>query len=148
MVSDSEYRRGRSVFSALRVHLVFVTRYRRGALNDDMLNLCEATMRDICADFDARLVEFTGEDDHVHLLIEYPPKVAVSRLVNSLKGVSARRLRDEYTERVNRHSINGHLWSPSYLAASGDGAPTSIIRQYIEQQRQPPRTPGRPNLTR
>ncbi|TLF77351.1 IS200/IS605 family transposase [Nocardia cyriacigeorgica] len=148
MVSEAEYRRGRSVVSALHVHLVFVTKYRRGVLNDAMLNLCEATMREVCADFDARLVEFNGDDDHVHVLIEYPPKVAISKLVNSLKGVSARRLRHEFTSRVNRHSMNGHLWSPSYLAASRGDAPISIVRQYIEQQRRPPRAPGRPKLTR
>jgi putative transposase len=128
--------------------LVFVTKYRRGVLNDDMLNLCEATMREVCADFEARLTEFNGEEDHVHLLIEYPPKVAISKLVNSLKGVSARRLRYEFTGRVNQHSMNGHLWSPSYFAASCGGAPISIVRQYIEQQQRPPRGPGRPKSTR
>ncbi len=148
MVSESEYRRGRSVVTALHVHLVFVTKYRRGVLNDDMLALCETTMREVCDNFEARLIEFNGEEDHVHLLIEYPPKVAISKLVNSLKGVSARRLRYEFTGRVNRHSMNGHLWSPSYFAASCGGAPISIVRQYIEQQQRPPRGPGRPKLMR
>jgi putative transposase len=63
--------------------------------------------------------------------------VAVSTLVNSLKGVPARRLRSEFTGRVNRHIMHGHLWSPSYFAASCDEAPLIIIRQYIEQQRRP-----------
>ena len=90
-----------------------------------------------CGDFGARLREFTGEDDHVHLLVQYPAKVAVPALVNSLKGVSARRLRSEFTGRVNRHIMHGHFWSPSYFAASCGGAPLSIIRQYIEQQRRP-----------
>ena len=148
MVSESEYRRGRSVVTALHVHLVFVTKHRHGVLNDDMLTLCETTMGAVCDDFDARLVEFNGEEDHVHLLIEYPPKVAISKLVNSLKGVSARRLRYEFTSRVNQHSMNGHLWSPSYFAASCGGTPTSTIRQYIEQQQRPPRSPGRPKMMR
>ena len=146
MVSEPEYRRGRSVVSALHVHLVFVTKYRRGVLNDDMLTLCETIMGDVCNDFEARLVEFNGEDDHVHLLVEYPPKVTISKLVNSLKGVSARRLRYEFTGRVNRHSMNGHLWSPSYFAASCGGAPISIVRQYIETQRRPSSGFGRPKL--
>lgn len=148
MDSEPEYRRGRSVVTALHVHLVFVTKYRRGVLDDDMLTLCETTMREVCDDFDARLVEFNGEEDHVHLLVEYPPKVAISKLVNSLKGVSARRLRYELTGLVNQHSMNGHLWSPSYFAASCGGAPISIVRQYIEQQQRPPRSPGRPKLMR
>lgn len=94
-------------------------------------------MRKVCSDFGAELREFNGEDDHVHLLVEYPPKVSISTLVNSLKGVSARRLRAQFTGRVNRHLIHGHFWSPSYFAASCGGAPLSIVKQYIEQQRRP-----------
>lgn len=56
-----------------------------------------------------RLVEFNGEHDHVHLLIEYPPKVAISKPVNSLKGVSARKLRDELRYWIDQHPMNGHL---------------------------------------
>jgi putative transposase len=90
-----------------------------------------------CADFHADLTEFNGEHDHVHLLVEYPPKVSVSTLVNSLKGVSSRRLRRDFTGPMNRASMHGRFWSPSYLAASCGGAPLSIIRQYVEQQRRP-----------
>ncbi len=87
----------------------------------------------VCDDFGARLVECNGEDGHVQLLVEYPSKVAVSSLVNSLKGVSARRLRQRYRVRTQRE----HLWSPSYLAASCGGAPLEIMRRYVEQQRRP-----------
>ena len=137
MTIPEDYRRGRHVVSALHVHLVFVTKYRRGVLDADMLACCHDAMRKVCGDFGAELREFNGEDDHVHLLVEYPPKVTVSALVNSLKGVSARRLRSEFTGRVNRHIMHGHFWSPSYFAASCGGAPLSIIRHYIEQQRAP-----------
>ncbi|APU40982.1 IS200/IS605 family transposase [Streptomyces sp. TN58] len=137
MATDGELRRGRHVVSAMHVHLVFVTRYRRGVFNDDMLTVCEATMRKVCEDFEAELIEFNGEDDHVHLLVHYPPKVAVSGLVNSLKGVSARILRRDFTGRVNRALMHGHFWSPSYFAASCGGAPLTVVRQYIEQQRRP-----------
>ena len=139
MTFPEDYRRGRHVVSALNVHLVFVTKYRRGVLDAAMLDACETAMRKVCADFSADLREFNGEDDHVHLLVEYPPKVAVSAMVNSLKGVSARRLRSEFAGRVNRAIMHGHFWSPSYFAASCGGAPLSIIRQYIEQQRAPVR---------
>jgi len=125
------------VVSALHVHLVFVTRYRRGVLDDDMLRFCETVMRKVCEDFEADLREFDGEAGHVHLLVRYPPKVSVSALVNSLKGVSARLLRTEYTGKVNRARMNGHFWSPSYFAASCGGAPLSAIRQYIERQQRP-----------
>jgi putative transposase len=137
MTVGHDYRRGRHVVSALHVHLVFVTKYWRGALNDEMLRLCQDVMRHVCADFGAELREYNGEHDHVHLLLFYPPKISLSVLVNSLKGVSARMLRSQFTGRVNQASMHGHFWSPSYFAASCGGAPLNIIQHYIEQQRHP-----------
>ncbi|MER5973420.1 IS200/IS605 family transposase [Streptomyces sp. NPDC002055] len=133
----NDYRRGRHVVSAMHVHLVFVTKSRRGVFDEEMLTRCEEVMRKVCEDFEAELTEFNGERDHVHLLINYPPKVAVSKLVNSLKGVSTRRIRQKFTGRVNRATMHGHMWSPSHFAASCGGAPLEIIRQYIEQQQRP-----------
>jgi putative transposase len=132
----------------MHAHLVFVTKYRRGVFDDPMLTRCEAVMRSVCEDFAADLAEFNGETDHVHLLVNYPPKVAVSVLVNSLKGVSSRMLRKEFTGQMNRAIMHGHLWSPSYFAGSVGGAPISVLREYIEQQRRPPRGQGRPRLMR
>jgi putative transposase len=73
--------------------LVFVTKYRRGELNSEHIRYLTEVFRNVCGDFGATLVECNGEDDHMHLLIEYPPKVPVSTLANSLIGVPARRLR-------------------------------------------------------
>jgi putative transposase len=137
MTIPDDYRRGRHAVSALHVHLVFMTNYRHGVLDDAMPRRREAVMRKACADFAADLREFNVQTDHVHLLIQYPPKISVPALVNSLKGVSARRLRAEFTGCVNRASLHRHFWSPSYFAASSGRAPLSIIRRYIEQQRHP-----------
>ncbi|ABY21890.1 ISRs3 [Renibacterium salmoninarum ATCC 33209] len=76
---DPNIRHGRHVVHNLHAHLVFVTKYRRGVLNNDMLTRCEEIMDDICKDFEAELTEFNGEEDHVHLLVHYPPKVALSK---------------------------------------------------------------------
>lgn len=89
----------------------------------------------MCDDFNALLVEFNGEDDHVHLLLEYPPTVTLSRLVNSLKGVTSRLVRARRFPEVQRKLYGEHLWSPSYFAASCGGAPLQLVRQYIEDQR-------------
>ena len=137
MSDPAEYRRGRHVVSALHVYLVFVTKYRRDVFDDAMLRRCEDIMVEVCDSFEAELREFNGEHDHVRLLVHYPPKVAISKLVNSLKGVSSHYLRKEFTGRVNRAHIGGVFWSPSYFAASCGGAPLSIIKAYIEQQRRP-----------
>ena len=69
--------------------------------------------------------------------MHYPPKVALSRLVGSLKGVSARRLRQEFPDHIRKYLRGGHFWSPSYFAASCGGAPLAIIKEYIEQQKRP-----------
>ena len=99
---DPDVRRGRSVVYNLHAHLVFTTKYRRGALTDAILTRCQQIMADVCAGFGAELREFNGEHDHVHLLVHYPPTVALSKLVNSLKGVSARYLRQEFGPHLRR----------------------------------------------
>jgi putative transposase len=121
----------------MHVHLVFTTKYRRGALTDAILTRCEEIMRNVCVDFGAELREFNGEDDHVHLLVHYPPSVAVSKLVNSLKGVSSRYLRQEHGTHLRRYLWGDHLWSPSYFAGSCGGAPLALIKEYIENQQRP-----------
>jgi putative transposase len=91
----------------------------------------------VCADFEVELVEFHGEDDHVHLRVNYPPKVAVSNLVNSLKGVSSRMIRKKNYPGIRKKLWGGALWPPSYFAGSCGGGPVAVIRQYIEQQQTP-----------
>lgn len=117
----------------MHVHLVFLTKYREDVPTHPMLESLEGLFRKVCLDFEAELVEFNGEDDLVHLLVNYPPKVAVSGLVNSLKGASSRVLRSQFPE-LKKHLWKGALWSPSYFAGSCGGAPIEIIKQYIENQ--------------
>ena len=76
----------------MHVHLVFVAKYRRKVFTPAVIATLQTVFAKICEDFEAALVECDGDYDHVHLLINYPPKTSVSRLVNSLKGASSRRL--------------------------------------------------------
>ena|SRR5215469_6270853 len=128
--------RGRHCVFAMHVHLVFVTKYRHRVLDGDAVNRLRALFSNVCTDFEAELVQMDGEDNHVHLLVKYPPKVAVSNLVNSLKGVSSRMLRQERPDLAARY-WKGVLWSPSYFAASCGGAPIDILKNYIQQQKTP-----------
>ncbi|WP_107054781.1 IS200/IS605 family transposase, partial [Streptomyces sp. NRRL WC-3725] len=88
-------RKGRHVVHNLHVHLVFVTKYRRGAMTNAMLTRCEEIMREVCSDFEAELKQFNGEDDHVHLLVHYPPKVQreLSRKAKGSKNRGKARIR-------------------------------------------------------
>lgn len=124
--------------SAMHVHLVFVTKYRRGVLTDEAIEIIRVTAKRICLKFDADLQSLDGDDDHVHLLVAYPPTVSISRLVNSLKGVTSRDIRSANLPEVRARLWGNHLWSPSYFAASCGGAPLDIIRAYVENQRVDP----------
>ena len=137
MAEDSDVRTGRHCFFLLHAHLVFVTKYRHRVFGDRHLARMEEIMRAVCEDFEVELVEFNGEANYVHLLVNFPPKIALSRLVNSLKGVSSRRLRQEFPDLVRHYWRAQRLWSGSYFAGSLGGAPVSVLRQYIETQEHP-----------
>ena len=134
---SNDTRRGRHVVYNLHVHLVFVAKYRGKVFTKEILDDMRGIFESVCTDFEAQLVEFDGENDHVHLLVNYPPKVPISKLVNSLKGVSSRMIRRKNYPSIREKLWCGALWSPSYFAGSCGGAPISIIRQYIEQQNTP-----------
>lgn len=121
----------------MHVHLVFVTKYRREVFTKSILDELRSIFTHVCTDFAARLIEFEGEGDHVHLLVEYPPTVSVSKLVNGLKGVSSRLIQKKEYPSVKEALWGRSLWSPSYFAGACGGAPIARVRQYIEQQNSP-----------
>ena len=77
----------------MHIHLVFVTKYRREVFTKEILNELRPIFSSVCKDFGSELTEFDGGRDHVHLLVNYPRKISVSKLVNSLKGVSSHLIR-------------------------------------------------------
>lgn len=123
--------------SNLHAHLVFTPKYRKAVFTSKLLTTCESAMHKVCDDFDVELTEFNGESDHVHLLIQYPPTVQLSSLVNSLKGVSSRIMRRDHPAEVKKVLWGDHLWSPSYFVGSCGGAPLSIVKDYITNQKRP-----------
>ena len=137
MENNSDIRHGRHCVFKMHVHLVFVTKYRRNAFTKEIVQDLRQIFSSVCKDFESELIECDGEDDHIHLLVNYPPKVAIAKLVNSLKGVSSRMIRRKSYASITNKLWGGALCSPSYFAGSCGGAPISIIRQYIEQQQTP-----------
>ena len=95
----------------MHIHLVFATKYRRYVFTKQILDALKIIFPSVCNDFEADLVEFDGEKYHVHLLITYPPKVSISRSVNSLKGVSGRLIRKK-----KYPSIPSMLWGGEMLS--------------------------------
>lgn len=141
MAQSSDFYRGRHVVSKLNAHLVFVTKYRKGCISERAFAILSEAWRTVAADFESEVSEAGYERDHVHLLVAYPPKVAVSKLVNSLKGVSARMLRSANLPEIDRALWGDHFWSPSYCVVSCGDAPMEIVKAYVERQRGRPSTP-------
>jgi putative transposase len=128
--------KGRSV-SDLKVHLVLTTKYRRKVFNTEMLNRLHEILEDLLRKWDCKLVEFNGEADHVHVLFQYHPDIALSNLVNNLKSVTSRKLRQEFADYLASIYWKDVFWNGSYFVASCGGVTISMLRQYIENQSRP-----------
>jgi putative transposase len=118
MSHESDIRHGRHCVFKLHVHWVFVAKYRRRVFDARAIDVLHSIFADVCSDAQATLVEMDGEDDHVHLLVEYPPKVAVASLVNSLKGVSSCLLRQQRPD-IRKRYWKGVLWCPVRFLLQG-----------------------------
>ncbi|NES21358.1 MAG: IS200/IS605 family transposase [Symploca sp. SIO3E6] len=129
-----QFRRERHSVTDLKVHLVCVTKYRDEVFNHEQLKLIEEVFRHVASQMNFQILEINGEDEHVHALIEYPPKLSVSKIVNALKGVSSRRYGKAGFRKPHNKSA---LWSPSYFAVSVGGTPIEVLIHYIKNQKKP-----------
>jgi len=131
------WRTGRSCKFKNFYHLVFVTKYRRDVFTHPMLLRIQDVFQETCQQMDCELLEFNGEDDHVHILISVPPKLSIAILVGKLKGKSSYFIRQEFWSKLKQKLWGEHLWSPSYCSVTCGGAPLDIVKSYIENQRRP-----------
>ncbi len=116
------------------MHLVCVTKYRQPVLTAPGLDVIERSFREVARKMDFQILEFNGEADYVQALVEYPPKLSVSQIVNALKGVSSRRYGQAGLPKPYGKTA---LWSPSYFAVAAGGAPIAALLGYIQQQQKP-----------
>jgi putative transposase len=121
----------------LNIHLVLVTKYRRKVIDREILKRLSEIFADTCQKWRSELREFNGETDHVHLLINYPPDVEVSKLVNNLKTVSSRLIRKEFADLVNSVYSKPVFWSGAYFVASSGGTTLEQLKAYVENQKSP-----------
>ncbi len=118
----------------LRMHLVLVTKYRRKVITQPVLTRLEQIFKETCLKWECELLEFNGELDHIHLLIEYNPKVQISKFANNLKTVSSRLIRKEFPEHLAQfYDQKPVFWKIGYMVSSCDGASLETIKQYIQQ---------------
>jgi putative transposase len=146
----TQLRKERHSVSDLKIHLVCVTKYRRSILTVGSLAVIEKSFMEVASKMNFQVLEFNGESDHIHALIEFPPKLSVSQMVNALKGVSSRRYGQAgfpkpygkdgsrlSSLRDDKHLRSVALWSPSYFTSSVGGAPLEVLKKYIQGQEKP-----------
>lgn len=122
----------------LTYHLVLITEYRRPVILPDMLKDLEEIFSRVCNLWGCKLVEFDGETDHVHLLIEAHPNIRLSNFVNNLKTVSSRLIRKKYKEHLSQFYLKPVFWQRSYCIVSTGDAPLEVIKEYIKKQNSTP----------
>jgi putative transposase len=127
----SQFRSSNKKVYSAKYHVVWCPKYRRGVLVGRVADRLEAIVREVVAERDGEVLGLEVMPDHVHLLVEVPPAVPLSRLVKLLKGRSSRRLRRELP-RLRRLPA---LWSPSWFVSTVGGAPLDVVKRYVENQK-------------
>ena len=119
-----------------KAHLIFVVAYRRKAISSRVLQRLIENFSHVYQREQSELLECSGERDHVHRLISYPPKLCLSELIRKLKAISSLKIRREFNGEIRHLLWDKPFWTKSYCVISvGDGATTEIIEQYIRNQR-------------
>ena len=122
----------------INIHLVLVVAYRRKAITQTILDTIQEVLHRILDRLEIRILEFSGEADHIHILISIPSWFAVSDLVNRIKTATSKAIRKKHANAIAPFLWGSRFWSNSYCAISvGDGRSIESIKKYIEGQKLP-----------
>lgn len=127
------YRLGAHTKSDLKVHLVWVPKYRKKVLTGPVAIRVRDLLRRIAAEHEVHIISGKVARDHVHLLISYRPTQPVSKIVQWLKGISSRVLLQEFAH-LKRQFWGRHFWARGYLAVSSGNITDEMIQEYIDKQ--------------
>ena len=119
---------------ALRLHIVFVTKYRRKILHQELQDYLRGAFAEILEEWRCSLIEFGAEQDHVHLLVSIHPALNISTLINNLKTATARRARNRFAEHLAPFYWKPYFWHRAYYVGSVGGASLEVVRQYVASQ--------------
>lgn len=122
-----------AVFS-IKLHIVFVTKYRRMTLTPALLEYLETAFSEILGEWRCKLLQFGGESDHIHMLVDIHPALNISVLINNLKTASARRARNRFAEHLALFYKKPLFWHRAYYVDSVGGATLEQVRAYVEAQ--------------
>jgi len=133
-----KYRRSSHTVYDLKYHVVWITKYRKPVLRGEISRRVRELIREICKSTDVEIVKGHISQDHVHLFVSVPPHISVSKLVQSLKGKTSRKLLSEY-KRLSRAFWGRHIWARGYFVVSSGKVTEDVIKRYIEEQgKEPP----------
>ena len=119
---------------SLNYHLILVTKYRKECITEEIFNFLKEHMIRIFKEYEIELIEMNYEANHVHILFSAPPQVTLSKIINTLKTTSSRKVRSNFKEHLDKYYWKPYFWSRSYLILSSGGAPIEIIKKYIQEQ--------------
>ncbi|SMC03150.1 putative transposase [Sulfobacillus thermosulfidooxidans DSM 9293] len=133
-MDEKEMKSASLVVYSLRLHIVFVTKYRRPILTPELLHALRGAFEEILSDWRCTLIDFEGEADHVHLFISIHPALNISTLVNNLKSASSRRMRHHFAEHLAKFYQKPYFWHRAYYVASAGEVSLDTIKRYVEAQ--------------
>jgi putative transposase len=131
---SGNYRSSRRAVFNLTVHIVFVTKYRRKVITNEMLGRLKEVFTSVLKSWDSELIEFNGESDHVHLLVSYPPQKLLSSLIANLKATSSKTMWREFYPVVSKIYFKKVFWTGAYFVASCGGVTIEQLKKYVENQ--------------
>ena len=126
------YKSNNNVVYSGKYHIVFCPKYRRSVLEGAIAKRCATIIREVVKKYKSEIIAMEIMPDHVHLLLEVDPQFGIHRLVKNIKGVSSHQLRGEFPSLVSRLPT---LWTNSYFCSTVGGAPLSVIKQYVDNQK-------------
>lgn len=132
-MENTNQSKSHAVFN-IKLHIVFVTKYRRKTLSDDLLLYLKGAFGDCLDAWGCKLVQFGGGSDHVHLLIDIHPALNISVLINNLKTASARRARARFAEHIAQFYSKPLFWHRAYFVGSVGSATLETVRAYVDAQ--------------
>ena len=117
----------------LKVHLIWIPKYRKRCLTGGIAERTRDILRQICMEHEVQIVSGKVAVDHVHMFVSYRPQLALSKLVQYLKGGSSRILLQEYAS-LRKQFWGRHLWARGYMAISSGNITDEIIQRYIDRK--------------
>lgn len=132
-------RKGRHAVYSLQYHIIFVVKYRRAVIDEDILSLFEDICKKILQNNNGNLIQMNGEEDHIHILAELPPDKVMSDIIGAMKTQTSRMVRKYYNDRIQDKLWGKAFWSPSYFVATTGGATLEVLEQYVKDQGKPSR---------